>query len=211
MHDAFDHDSAGTVIEAGKGVVEADWTHPPMLAASQRTVGSPPLHGSWPASRALTVASQSMLAIAVPSLTLLPVLTNRLVRSPRCGQQPQQIKRFVPAPSGRIPLAQARRAGSRRHGRWRSQGSAVLTPSSLASRTSRSVRSPNRVTSAGSPARNRRYARSSPQNPSGCKSPSVFNLAVTPPKRDSVDLPCVEGGRWRAQRQKPHRRAPATP
>ena len=114
MHDGIDHDSAGAVIEAGKGVVEADWIHLPMLAASRRTRRSPPSHGSWPASRAPTVASRSMLAIAVPSLTVVPVMTNRLVKSSRCSQQPQPIKRLVPAPSERIPLAQARRAGSRR-------------------------------------------------------------------------------------------------
>jgi hypothetical protein len=48
-----------------------------------------------------------MLTIAVPSLTLVPVMTDRLVKSSRCSQQPQPIKRLVPAPSGRIPLAQA--------------------------------------------------------------------------------------------------------
>src|ERR1700693_4483059 len=96
MHDGIDHDSASAVIEAGKGVVEADWIHLPMLAASRRTRRSPPSHGNWPASRAPTVASRSMLAIAVPSLTLVPVMTNRLVKSSRCSQQPQPIKRLVP-------------------------------------------------------------------------------------------------------------------
>jgi hypothetical protein len=62
---ALIHDSADAVIEAGKGVEEADWIHLPMLAASRRTQRSPPSHGNWPASRAPTVASRSMLAIAV--------------------------------------------------------------------------------------------------------------------------------------------------
>jgi hypothetical protein len=63
---------------------------------------------------AVIAASQPMLAIAVPSLTLVPVMMNRLVKSSRCSQQPQPIRTLVPASSGRIPLAQARRAGSRR-------------------------------------------------------------------------------------------------
>jgi hypothetical protein len=48
-----------------------------------------------------------MLAIAVPSLALVPVMTNRLAKPSRCSQQPQPIKRLVPAPSGRKPLVQA--------------------------------------------------------------------------------------------------------
>ena len=115
VHDGFDHDCAGAVIEAGKGVVEADRNPPAMLAASRRTRCSPPPHGNWPASRAVIVASQSMLAITVPALTLVPVMMNRLEKSSQCSQQPQPIRRFEPASSGRIPLAKARRAaGSRR-------------------------------------------------------------------------------------------------
>ena len=114
-HDGLDHDCAGAVIEAGKGVVEADRDPPAMLAASRRTRRSPPLpHDSWPASIAVIAASQPMLAIAVPSLTLVPVMMNRLVKSSRCSQQPQPVRPLVPASSGRIPLAQARGAASRR-------------------------------------------------------------------------------------------------
>ncbi len=112
-HDGLDHDCTGAVIEAGKGVVEADRDPPAMLSASRRTRRSPPLpHDSWPVPIAVIAASQPMPAIAVPSLTLVPVMMNRLVKSLRCSQQPQPIR--TPASSGRIPLAQPRGTASRR-------------------------------------------------------------------------------------------------
>jgi hypothetical protein len=64
-HDGLDHDCAGAVIEAGKGVVEADRDPPAMLAASRRTRRSPPLpHDSWPAPITVIAASKPMSAIS---------------------------------------------------------------------------------------------------------------------------------------------------
>jgi hypothetical protein len=55
-----------------------------------------------------------MPAIAVPSLTLVPVMMNRLVKSSQRSQQPQPVRTLVLASSERIPLAQPRGAASRR-------------------------------------------------------------------------------------------------
>jgi hypothetical protein len=43
-------------------------------------------HGSSPESRAVIAAGQSMLAICVPSVMLMPVRRNRPVKSRRCSQ-----------------------------------------------------------------------------------------------------------------------------
>jgi hypothetical protein len=63
-----------------------------MLAARRRARRSPPLQGSSPASSAVTAASQSMLASMVPvSLLSGPTVTNRVVKSSRCSQQPHPM------------------------------------------------------------------------------------------------------------------------
>jgi len=76
---------------------------------------SPLLEGSSPALSAAIAASQPVLAIRVaPSLMLVPVVMNRLVKSSRCSQLPQSISSLVPASRGWMPLAQARSASSSR-------------------------------------------------------------------------------------------------
>lgn len=62
---------------------------PARLAASWRMRRSPPEQGSPPACRAVTAASQSMVAIRVaPSLMLVPNSMNRVVKSVRCRKVP---------------------------------------------------------------------------------------------------------------------------
>ena len=84
---------------------------PAMLAARRSIRRSPPLAGSSPACRAVTAASQSVLASRVaPSLMLVPAVMNLLVKSSRCSQLPQSMSRPAPASRGWMPRAQARSA-----------------------------------------------------------------------------------------------------
>jgi len=72
-----------------------------MLEAGRSIRRSPPLAGSPPACRAVTAASQSILASRLtPSLMLVPAVMKGLAKSSRCSQLPHSMSRPVPASRG---------------------------------------------------------------------------------------------------------------
>jgi hypothetical protein len=101
--DGLDHEAGVALVEAGQGVVRLTGVPLARLPARRSKRRSPLLDGSWPALTSTIAASQSVLAIRVaPSLMLVPVVMNRLVKSSRCSQLPQSISR--PVPASRCPV-----------------------------------------------------------------------------------------------------------
>ena len=88
-------------VEAGDGVTEADGGAACEAGGQQEDASFASGAGSSPACRAVMAASQSMAAIGVvPSVMLVPVSMNRLVKSSRCRNVPLPVSRATPASSG---------------------------------------------------------------------------------------------------------------
>ena len=115
--DGFDHEAGVAAVDAGQGVVEADRDsccdaggqeeHAPFAAAGCQLAGVEGGDGCFPVGAGHRGGS---VADAVP------VVMKRLVKSSRCSQLSQSIRRLVPASRGSMPLAQARRAAGSRAG-----------------------------------------------------------------------------------------------
>ena len=93
-------DQSGGVVLVEAGDVSRRLTGVPAarLAASWRMRRSPQEQGRPPLLRAVTAASQSMVAIGVPPL--MPQVMNRGVKSSRCRNVPLLMSSSVPASRG---------------------------------------------------------------------------------------------------------------